>query len=289
MNIPQYCNHQNAIVEVTNNELTRFFYKYLLQKAISVFRWELPETWARDYFLYTLYCNGHVAVINTDKYGVIPQHCSLHGYDVMYRPTTATINNPLLRGFNQLRIGKQCEIFKVNPDYSGIMDIVKTYGDVMALCVQTAGVNLLNSKLSYIFAAKTEASAKSFYKMMEDVINGKPAVAVDKSLFNNDGSKAWDTFTQNVGQNYIAGAVLSDLRKWEALFNTEIGIPNANTDKAERLIADEVNANNVETGTKCEMWLESFKKTCADCKKMFNIDISVDWRVPPVYNKGGVV
>ena len=72
--------------------------------------------------------------------------------------------------------------------------------------------------------------------------------------------------------------LLSDLRKIEAMFATEVGIPNANTDKKERLITDEVNANNFETRSKCELWLEELKKGCEEANNMFGLDLSVDWR-----------
>ncbi len=294
MNIPALYNYQNAYnadfnpsaVHVSKTGLSWFFKKYLLQKALSVFKWELPKHWAKDYFLYSLYCNGFCAVINTDAFGVIPQNCGLSGYDVFYRPTTATISNPLLSGFKELRIGKQCTLFKLNPDYTGIMDIVGFYGDMLALCAQTAGVNILNSKLSYIFLAKNKASAETFKKLYDRIASGEPASVIDKDLFGNDGSKTWDMFSQNVGQNYIAGDVLADMRKWETMFDTEIGIPNANTDKKERLLTDEVNANNVETMSKCEIWLESFKDVCEQTNAMFGTSIGVDWRVKPE-NIGG--
>ena len=75
------------------------------------------------------------------------------------------------------------------------------------------------------------------------------------------------------------------MRKWENLFDTEIGIPNSNTNKRERLIVDEVNSNNVETATKCELWLEDLQKTCAKTTDLFGIDISVDWRYEPIKKK----
>ena len=59
---------------------------------------------------------------------------------------------------------------------------------------------------------------------------------------------------------------------------TAIGIPNANTDKRERLITDEVNANNVDTQTLCAQWLEELQECCARVNKMFNLDISVSLR-----------
>ena len=70
------CNNPNSI-HTQNTQLAAYFRRYLLQKAISVFDWTLPDNWNRDFFLYVLYCWGVVAVIKTDKFGVIPQGCAL--------------------------------------------------------------------------------------------------------------------------------------------------------------------------------------------------------------------
>lgn len=287
---PYYYNYINAetsqvtpsTVHVKDSGLCRYFTKYLLQKAISVFEWDLPETWNKDYFLYVLYCWGYVAVINTDKFGVIPQGCGLKGYDVFYAPTNAVIANPLLTGILEPRIGTQCELLKLQPDFSGILDLVGHYAEQMALASQSVSVNLLNSKLSYVFTAKTKALAESLKKMYDQIASGEPAVVIDTRLKNAaDGEETWKSFEQNVGGNYIATNLLADLRKIEAMFDTEIGIPNANTDKRERLIRDEVNANNIETYSKCAMWLENLQDACARVNDMFGLSIAVRWREIP--------
>jgi hypothetical protein len=270
-----------STVHVSGTGLAHFFRRYLLQKAMSVFKWDLPKTWNRDYFLYVLYCWGYISVFNTDKFGVIPQACGLQGYSVFYQPTNAIITNPLLRGMKNLKIDTQCTLFKLQPDYGGIMDIVNYYADMLALCAETAGVNLVNSKLSYVFFAKNKAQSETYKSMYDDIASGNPAVVIDKDMLKADGSVAWQPFQQNVGQNYIVGDILDDMRKIETMFDTAIGIPNANTDKKERLLTDEVNANNAETGTLCELWLEELQKVCEKTRKMFGIRISVDWRVKP--------
>ena len=292
---PYYYNYINAetsqvtpsTVHVKDSGLCRYFTKYLLQKAMSVFEWDLPETWNKDYFLYVLYCWGYVAVVNTDKFGVIPQGCGLKGYDVFYAPTHAVIANPLLSGILEPRIGAQCELLKLQPDFSGILDLVGHYAEQMALASQSVSVNLLNSKLSYVFTAKTKALAESLKKMYDQIASGEPAVVIDSRLKNAaDGEETWKAFEQNVGGNYIVTNLLADLRKIEAMFDTEIGIPNANTDKRERLIQDEVNANNIETFSKCAMWLENLQDACKRVNDMFGLSISVRWREIPMIGGG---
>ncbi len=292
---PYYYNYINAetsqiapsTVHVKDSGLCRYFTKYLLQKAMSVFEWDLPETWNKDYFLYVLYCWGYVAVVNTDKFGVIPQGCGLKGYDVFYAPTHAVIANPLLSGILEPRIGTQCELLKLQPDFSGILDLVGHYAEQMALASQSVSVNLLNSKLSYVFTAKTKALAESLKKMYDQIASGEPAVVIDSRLKNAaDGEETWKSFEQNVGGNYIVTNLLADLRKIETMFDTEIGIPNANTDKRERLIQDEVNANNIETYSKCALWLENLQDACKRVNDMFGLTISVRWREIPVLGGG---
>lgn len=274
--------HSPSTVHTKNTELQRFFQKYLLQKAMSVFKWNLPETWDRDYFLYVLYCNGYVAVLNTDKFGVIPQQCGLDGYNIYYQPKRALITNSLLKGLKRLDIGTQCELIKLQPDFSGVLDLTGFYSDMMSLSAETAGVNLVNSRLSYVFFGKNQNTAESQKKLFDKIAGGEPAAFIDKALYDpQSGSPSWIPFQQNVGQNYIAGDVLQDLRKWEMMFDTDIGIPNANTDKKERLITDEVNANNVETTTKAELWLEQLQKCCERVNNMFGLNISVEWRHDP--------
>ena len=281
-----YINLYNAqrspsTVHVKNTRLRNYFRKYLLQKAISVFKWNIPEEWDKDYFLYTLYGMGYIAILNTDRYGTICQQCSPGGYNLYYRPSYVIVTNPLLRDTLTLNIDRDCVLLKLQPDYSSIMDIVGYYADQLALASEAMGVNLVNTKSGTVFGAESKAQAESYKKMYDNLSEGDPAVVIGKNLLNDDGSPNWFPFTHDIKQSYIASDVLSDMRKIEAMYDTEIGIPNANTDKRERLIADEVNANNVETATRCELWMETLRKGLTKANDMFNLELSVDWRVNP--------
>ena len=270
-----------STVHVKNTGLQRYFRKYLLQKAISVFKWKLPEEWDPDYFKYTLYALGYIAVLNTRSFGVICQGGALGGYNLYYRPSYIMITNPLLKETITADIDRDCALIKLQPDYSSIMDIVGYYADQMALASEAMGINLVNVKTGVVFGAKDKAQAESYKKMYDKLADGDPAVFIDKNLLDDQGKPNWMPFVQNMGQQYITDKILSDIRKIEAMFDTDIGIPNANTDKAERLITDEVNANNTETATRCELWLESIRRGIDQANSMYNLQLSVDWRVNP--------
>ena len=281
-----YINLYNAsrspsTVHVKNSRLRNYFRKYLLQKAMSVFKWTIPDDWDKDYFLYTLYCRGFISILYTDRYGVICQECAPGGYNLYYRPSYVIVTNPLIRNTLTLNIDTNCVLLKLQPDYSSIMDIVGFYADQLALCAEALGMNLVNTKSATVFGAESKAQAEAYKKMYDNTSEGDPAVVIGKKLLNDDGTPNWFPFTQHIKESYVASDILSDMRKIEAMFDTEIGIPNANTDKRERLIADEVNANNVETATRCELWMETLQKGIDKAKAMFNIEMSVSWRVNP--------
>lgn len=255
-------------VHCSDTNLVRFYAKYLLQKVLSVYEWNLPKEWDYDYFQYILVTQGYIAVFDTPEYGTICQMARIGGYDIYYRPTTAMISNPIF-GTLERKIRKDCTLIKFEPDYSTPLDICMYYADLMAIASQAIAANLFNSKLAYVFACEDKASAESFKKAMDQINAGNPAVFVDKQLFNDSGDPNWFTFSQNLNETYITDKILSDLRKIETMFDTEVGIPNANTDKRERLITSEVESNTLEVYSKVELWLATMKKGIEEANTMF--------------------
>ena len=277
--------YEPSTVHVKNTGLAWYFKKYLLQKLISVFEFKgMPDEWAMNYFTYTLFTLGFIAIVDTDKYGVIPQHCGLGGkLNVMYQPSTVMIANPLIRPFEAL-IDVDCALVKMQPDFCGAWDIISYYGELLALASETASVNLVNSKLSYVFMAESSAQAESFKKLYDELQSGNPAVFSDKDLFQEDGTPNWMQFNQNLGQNYIVNEIMADMHRIVNMFNTDIGIPNANYEKSERLITDEVNANNVDTMSKVTLWHETINKGLAKANELYGLNLSCNLRFKNEYD-----
>lgn len=276
-------------VHCRNNMLFGYFRRYLLQEVFSIYKWTLPEHWDPDYFMYTLFCRGYVCVIDTgeSEFGVIPQWGGLGGYNVFYRPAYAIIANPLFKRTIKADIGKDCSVIKLMPDYRSIMDLVDHYADKLALMSETIDIDLVNSMVSTIFAAESKQEAESLKKMFDQIRSGNPAVVMGKKFFRDDGSPNWQPFQANVKNTYIVPDLLADFRKIRDQFLTDVGIPNANTDKRERLIQSEVESNSVETRTKVELWMDSIQRGIRETKKIFgDMDLDVSFRYDaPVMNK----
>ena len=292
MNLPIPYNVENiakasfspSTFHLADNASFGFYARYLWQKMINVFKFTLPDEWDEDYFKYVLFGIGYIPVLYTNEFGVIPQYGTAGGYNQFFEPDFVIIANELLpvESGRELKIGRDCEVVRLAPDWGGAGDLIGFYAAKMALCSQSIDINLINSKVAFVFGAKSKAQAEAFKKMYQDIASGEPAVVIDKSLFSEEGEAQWQLFSQNLKNTYLVSDIISDMRKLEEEFDTKIGIPNANTDKRERLNTDEVNANNVETEMIAEGWLNNIRKGFEKVKKLYpSVNCSVDWRVKP--------
>ena len=268
-------------VKGLNNITALYFRKYLFQKLLSAFKWTLPELWNKDYFQYILYGIGFICVFDSgaDGFGVIPQRCGIFGYNLYYQPRQVVITNPLLPNTRYKTINEDCVVLKINPNYTGVLDIIDYYAVKMAMLSADLESNLFNSKLSYLFTVKNQATANAVKKLYDQISQGNPAVVVDKDLRNEDGSANWEVFQQNLSSNYIASDLLQDMRRIENEFCCKVGIPTTNTEKRERMSEVEVTRNDIETESLIDGWLERLNDDVKKVNQMFpNVNLKVERR-----------
>lgn len=139
--------------------------------------------------------------------------------------------------------------------------------------VRTMDVNVRQLKIQTLFTA-TDDNVLTVKKIIDEIDNNNWAIVVDKMTINPDEIvKAVQTgvkcLTPELTDRY--NAVMN-----EAL--TYFGINNSNTDKRERLITDEANANNQFIDSCAEMFLESRKRACEEINKKFGLNWSVELR-----------
>lgn len=299
--IPDSLTWSNANYALKNIENSRFFpssihldcaltaynYRYLFQRALSVFEWTIPESIPLNYFLYVIYNIGYGFVFNTKLFGTIFNHGGLSGYDVYYQPRKAVVANPLLTEeyaenpeyYSNMVIDKDCAIIRLTPDYRGIVDICMYYAELLSTASSSLVTNLFNTKLAYVFGAENKNIAESIKKLYDLVASGEPAVFTDKKLFDDNGNLRVNVFDSNVKNVYIGEQLIIDIRSIMNDFDSVIGIPNANQNKRERLIVDEANMNNFETQALCHVWLTTLKRDIEKSNAMFpNFKINVDFR-----------
>ena len=264
---------------VLSNERLQLDYKtWCLKKLFGAFEFSgIPDEWDYDYMLTNLFIHGYIAITDTSA-GVVPLRCGITGIDIFDHPTRAIFANAVLGNFERNLYGDNpatdCALVKIQYDYMGVMPIVDRYAALLALCDNSIAVNLRNSKVAFIGLVSSKQQAATFEKMYRDIDSGKPAVYAKKG----DGLTTDDIYYNHVRETYIANDVQILKQSIKNDFLTEIGLNNANTDKRERLIVDEVNANNDEVQANVQHWIDNIHEGLKRANALFGLDLSVKLR-----------
>lgn len=264
---------------VLSNERLQLDYKtWCLKKLFGAFEFSgIPDEWDYDYMLTNLFIHGYLAITDTSA-GVVPLRCGVTGIDIFDHPTRAIFANAVLGNFERNLYGDNpatdCALVKIQYDYMGVMPIVNRYAALLALCDNSIAVNLRNSKVAFIGLVSSKQQAATFEKMYRDIDSGKPAVYAKKG----DGLTTDDIYYNHVRETYIANDVQLLKQSIKNDFLTEIGLNNANTDKRERLIVDEVNANNDEVQANVQHWLDNIREGLKRANALFGLNLSIKLR-----------
>lgn len=261
-----------------DSALSAYYRRWLANRAFAIFDFKgAPESWNIEFVKWNLITWGVCAVLNTDKFGVIPQRCGFSGYDVFYRPTRALVVNPLFDKTYDLRIGIDCELIRLSPDWRGIPDLIGHYADMLALTATSEITNLYNTRLAYVFSASTKAMAESFKAMFDKISDGNAAVFMDKQLFREDGSPNWLPFQQDLASVFLVDKLQAAERTYLNDFYCHIGIPNIPYEKNERLNMEESSVNDYATLCLVALWKRTISECLDKVNKMFGLSISVDY------------
>lgn len=256
-------------VDGVANTSAAYYREKLLRLIIQRFKWSnFPSNWEYDYFIEHLFLDGIIGVTDTSM-GILALKCGLTGIGVFEQPTEMIFANPVLGNFRRT-IGTDGEYIKLQYNYHGVGWIIDRYATLLAMCDSGIAVNLLNTKMTYVFGATDKTQAETFKALYDDITMGKPAVFTSKAT---SGMIKEQMFTMPAKENFIADDVQLLKRKIVNEFLTDIGINNTNLDKRERLTDDEVNANNDEVLANISHWYDNIIDGITRVNKMFSLDL----------------
>ena len=271
-----------------SSEVYYYFWRSLYQRLATRFKWTVPEHWDKEVFEFSLYSLGFLGVFDTNKYarntseqfGIIPAPATVSGIGVQMQPTEIRTANPYFYMPNPERIYEGAGMIKLTGDYRGILDIVDFYAERLAILFSTVDQSIINSRFAYIVSANSEAAAATLKAIFDQRNSGKPLIVFDKEKLKKKtavDSKTAPLETQDpfevldlkVGSNYITDKLLRDYRTLMNQFDTEIGIPNNPTEKAERMVTNEVESNSAETVARFEYFMDCLETSLDRTYKVF--------------------
>lgn len=254
-----YNSMRSVAGRVQNDENTAFYMRALWQRAIAGTTFKLPKSWrrAKRYFKNVLFSLGYIGVIDSPKYGVIPQICTFSGYGLYLQPVEMIVNQPLCEFTGT--IGENCELIHLCGDFRGIWDIVEHFAIRLSIAITSVDCSLINERLSVLAAGKSKQAAETLKFLYEKISAGEPFAVYDKAIKSDsiDGNDEpiW-TFSQDVANQYISDKLLADLDTILMQFDKEIGIA-AVGEKKERMLTDEIAMQNEDACARSSTWFEN--------------------------------
>lgn len=255
-----------------NNRTYIQYYNRLTELALSMFEWKnLPATVDPRYLELCLYSNGK-AVFFFDKEldGYLALNCAANGKLDLYgipNERRAYANN----GYNKKLDKENSVIIFNNYLHSNSMLDVEMFSQRLYNLDRAIDVNA-NAQKTPILIQCDETQRLTMLNLYKQYDGNEPFIFGSKGL-DTTGIKVLTT-----GAPYVCDK-LYELKTqiWnEAL--TYLGISNINTQKRERLITDEVTRNQGGVVASRYSRLESRRQACEQINKMFDLNISCDYR-----------
>lgn len=256
---------------LTLNSMTYNDYMQRLKLlAITCFEWHgLPNMIPGRFIEDTLYTYGKIAFFEDSSLGQmvakVTQAGKLNYYD---QPTRFQMYGT---GYNAQYDADDCVIIPNNYLEKPTQDTIKLYAYRLYELERTLDTNIKNQKFPILLKGTKEQqlTLQNIYMKYD---GNQPVITIDKNLDMNSLA------VLNTQAPYVADKLTiykHDI--WNEVL-TFLGIANANTDKRERLITDEVQANEEQVQLGAQVMLAARQDAVQQINKRWGLNIRVTQR-----------
>ena len=238
-----YFQLQPSNVKGVFNSETAYYEWALMWLVYYRYKLKIPEHIALNFFRYWLFHTGSIGLVYTNKFGWIAGNYGVSEIDLYYQPRELTFANPFLTDIKVGIVGINACIIKLFDDYSGFKPYIRRTAEKLAACDKAMNVNLMTSSMGKLLGAPNKKVANTLKEALGDLTIGKPYVTINSSDLEAINV---NQLVSELSSEFIADKLQELKRTYVNEFLTLIGINNANLNKRERLVTDEVNANNDE-------------------------------------------
>lgn len=268
--------NKDYLRSVDNNNQAYFDYVDRITKiATSIFKWKnLPDSMDGEYLELCLFWYGQASFVYDEKMGGhINLKCTTGGELNIYGLPTKLCcysygYNKILPVYNGVKIGKdgdQCIHVLNNRLITPTMRQVERFAQMLADADITASINIMAQKTPILLAG-TQNQMLTLKNLYSKYAGNEPVIYGDKDAINLESLKAIKTDAP-----FIANDIMTYKKEiWNELL-TFLGVNNIVTDKRERQIKDEVNANNELINFNLQNSLQTRQKAVELFNKKYNL------------------
>lgn len=253
------------------NDMVNMLFRELTELCMNRFKWEgLPDSVDVRFLEKTLMKNA-LAVFywesKYDKFLALPASYGALDYQdnpIQYR--IQTHNGFINRTLN----AQQCVPIWANYSRVNDMDIVQIYATRLARLDRTIDINLNNARQTKVIHAtpETQLSVENFNRQLEE---GQPVIRTRADLTENVS-----VLDLGVDPNLFEKVSLARTRIWNECMGL-LGIKHANQDKKERLVSDEVAANDEQISYMKAVHLNARKIAADQINRKYGLSVSVEY------------
>ena len=251
--------------------------RVLSELAISRFKWTgLPKTVDERFMETMLHYQGLVVFYwDTDYDRYLALRGSGAGEWNMYdNPTSFIVTGN--RQVNRSLSAKQCVPIWSNYLREPDVLITNMYAHRLAEAERTIDINMLNERHPWVVSVNANERL-SLVNAFRNVQEGAPVIWGTENFTPDALEKKINTF--NVGQDREAtlNMMTVRMRLWNDCM-TLLGIQNTNSDKRERMVVDEVNANDGQVKAARNVALMVRQEAANQINRMYpGLNVQVDW------------
>ncbi len=262
-----------------NNETYLMYYNRLRDYALNMFEWSgLPESINVRFMENTIMDEGRCVFFNDKELGYL-------ALPVQYGGIVNVYNEPTQYKAVSIHYNKD-----LTPDDAVIIwgqysrltlnSIIKQFARRLYQVERIMDVNIHAQKTPILLLAD-ESQRLTLQHMYMLYDGNEPFIFGNKSGFDKDAIQVLKTDAPFVSDKLQA----YKHNLWNEAM-TFLGIGNAKQDKKERLVSDEVSANDEQIQGARYIMLNARQDACKAINKMFNLNVSVDFKLN-VHNETG--
>lgn len=256
-----------------NDRVYTDYFTRLMLIARSVFEWKnLPKGLNEKWIERFLFSEGQCVFFKDERLGFMVASCvrdgRINNYD---EPTTV---RPVAHDLPPTRLinGQDCIVIQNNDECFPTAPSIELYAYRLAKIDRTQDVNIEGQKTPYILKC-SERQKLSVKNAMKQRADNEPVIIAD----NNFDVNSIDSMP-TVAPIVFDKLEIQKHNVWNEAM-TYLGLNNANQDKRERLVADEVEANNEQVEGCFNVMLKARQDACKRINDLFHTNISVEKRV----------
>lgn len=265
-----------SMAKYMNDRVLTDYFTRLMLISRAIFKWEnLPEGINEKHIERYLFSEGKCVFFKDEMRGYMIAKCSPHGRYNNYDEPSSVI--PIAHDLEQRTLinNVDCVVIQNNDECVPTTLTAQLYAYKLTNAERSIDVNIEGQKTPFIITC-SERQRMSYRNAMKMRSDNEPLIWVDRN-FDADGISTFPTISPIVFDKL-------EIQKhniWNEYF-TFVGLNNANQDKRERLVADEVSANNEQVEACLNTFLKAREDACEKINKIWGTNIKVSKRITQI-------